>query len=136
MDRKLFFAFLEPEALEQHEEAAEVIAVQVGEENAIDGVIAETGGLEAAADRFAAIHQERDGAQTIQVGRMIALGGRGSIADAKACQGELIHRYSSAVPTDRLRMHYKPMRAGLYAEDMGLSKSQRFGRRVEYCDSE
>ena len=63
--------------------SADMIAMQVGNENAVDGVILEAGVLEMAADRLAAIDQEVDLAETVEKGGVRPVSTGPTIADAK-----------------------------------------------------
>jgi hypothetical protein len=85
-DPQWFLPPSEPETLEQHEKATDVIAVQMRDENLIDGVTVEPQRLKAPADRLTAIHQQRGAADAVKIGRMIPIRASHAVAHAEAFQ--------------------------------------------------
>jgi hypothetical protein len=65
-------AFFEPKPLHQHEKSADVIAVQMGQQNAIEIIGRNAGGTQTAAHRFAAIDQQRASAEPVNERRVPA----------------------------------------------------------------
>jgi hypothetical protein len=80
---EILFPCLQPKALDQHEQAANMIEVQMGKEEVVKQVVIQTGGLEIAADRLAAIDEEGVLSEPIKEGGMIAFSRGPSIANSK-----------------------------------------------------
>jgi hypothetical protein len=60
-----------------------MIGVKMRNEDAINGVIGKIGGFKTAADGIAAINQERNLAQAVEEGGVIAIGARPAVTNAK-----------------------------------------------------
>src|SRR5436305_14681976 len=60
----------------------------MGNENPIDGIVTQSRGSKAAADRFTAIDQQADRSKSVEVSRMITVGRGSAVANAKTSQGE------------------------------------------------
>ncbi len=84
INREWFVALLEPKTLDQHEQPAEMIAVEVGNDNGVDDVVSEAGSFIGGADGFAAIDEDIRAAEGVEVGGMVAVGDRDAVAGAEA----------------------------------------------------
>ena len=84
-------AFLEPKPLHQHEKSAHVIAVQMGQQNAIEIIGRNAGGAQATAHRLAAIDQQRASAQPVDKCRVPARIAGPAIARTQRVKSCLAH---------------------------------------------
>jgi len=79
-------SLLEPEALDEEGEAADMIAVLMGDDDPVEGIGAQARGGVAAGGAFAAIDEDPFGAELIEEGGMPAVGTGPTFPDAEAGQ--------------------------------------------------
>jgi hypothetical protein len=83
IDGQCFAAFFEPESLHEHEEAADMIGVEVGNEHSVNGVVAQAGSFVVAVNGFSAINEDPGSAEAVEKGGVIAVWGGGAVAGAE-----------------------------------------------------
>jgi hypothetical protein len=73
MNRQLLLALLQPQTLHEHEKAANVVAVQMGNENAVNQIVTQPGRFERPSDALTTVQEDRGFAKLIEIRGVKAL---------------------------------------------------------------
>jgi hypothetical protein len=79
--------------LQQHEKAADMVGVEVGEKDCVEKVVAQAAGFVAAVNRLAAINENRSLAEPIKEGGVVAIRAWPAVARPKTFEVKSFHRF-------------------------------------------
>ena len=84
MNWQILLPLLQPKTLHEHEKSADVIGMEMRNENPVDGVVVQSRGFVTATDRFSAVNQKRRLPKTVKKRGVIAVGAGPAVADAES----------------------------------------------------